>query len=247
MKEKSSVSLLWGGGAAALMLAPFLGKPLHMDAPLIVWAARQIRQDPLNFYGVAVNWFGTVEGLDRILRMPPLFAAMISPFVHAERILPLVPLVCAVLAACGVGVLARLWGAPPVLAGVVAVATPAFVVCGSLVMPDMALLAFWTWAVVFQVKGHDRPAWWAAAALCALGAVLTKYSGVTLVPLLALYSVWRARRLSAGVWALLLPLGGWRSINFTRDGFTVKVSLPKPPALRLVILPTLSVGLHEKL
>jgi hypothetical protein len=242
MKEKASVSFLWGGGAAALMLIPFLGKPLHMDAPLIVWAARQIRHDPLHFYGVAVNWFGTVEGLDRILRMPPLFAAMIAPFVNAEQFLPLAPLVCAVMAAWGIGVLAELWGASPRWAVLAAVATPAFVVCGSLVMPDMALLAFWTWAVVFQVKGHDHPWWWAAAALCATGAVLTKYSGLSLLPLLALYSLWRQRCLTgiprlpggqrhecreqhspalpdgkaqsnglfmrtAGVWALLIPLG----------------------------------------
>lgn len=202
----SPLSVLWGSLAAFLLLTPFLGKPLHMDAPLIVWAAQQIRRSPLDFYGVAVNWFGTTEGLDRILRMPPLFSMMVAPFVTHERVLPLLPFAGAVVAALGIGVLAREWGAHPLWAGVAAVCTPAFVVCGSLVMPDMALLAFWTWAVVFQVKGHKRPVWWVAAALCATGAVLTKYSGLAVVPLLALYSWRREQRLSPGLWALALPI-----------------------------------------
>lgn len=195
---KVSSSVLWGGGAAVLMLLPFLGKPLHIDAPLIVWAARQIRQDPVHFYSVAVNWFGTVEGLDRILRMPPLFAVLITLFVkHKMGVAPLRP---------WRALWSRRWGSVfwRVDGGLIR-SSPrvrlwrhqAFVVCGSLVMPDMALLAFWTWAVVFQkMKGHEHPAWWGAAALCATGAVLTKYSGLSLVPLLGLYSLWRDRRVS---------------------------------------------------
>lgn len=202
----NSKSLGWLVGLAALVLAPFLAKPLHMDAPLMVWAARQIRQDPLHFYSVAVNWFGTVEGLDRILRMPPLFAAVLSPLAYHEALLPFIPLAFALMVVAGIFVLARRWGADPLWSCLAAIATPAFVVCGSLVMPDMTLLSFWVWALVFQVKGHEHPAWWAAASLCATAAVLTKYSGLTLLPLMALYSIAKDRRLSMGLFSLVLPL-----------------------------------------
>jgi hypothetical protein len=200
------ISLGWLVGLAALVLAPFLAKPLHMDAPLMVWAARQIRQDPFHFYSVAVNWFGTVEGLDRILRMPPLFAAVLSPLAYHEALLSFIPLAFALTAVAGIFVLARLWGADPLWSCLAAIATPAFVVCGSLVMPDMALLSFWVWALVFQVKGHERPAWWAAATLFATAAVLTKYSGLTLLPLMALYSFAKDRRFSIGLLSLVFPL-----------------------------------------
>lgn len=196
----------WVIVAAGLVLAPFLGKPLHMDAPLMVWAAQQFRRDPSHFYSVAINWFGTLEGLDRVLRMPPLFPAFLSPFVNHESLLPFLPLVSAFAAVGGTAVLARLWGADTLWTSLAAIATPAFVVCGSLVMPDMTLLAFWVWALAFQVKGHDRPAWWGAASLCAAAAVLTKYSGLTLLPLMALYSTAKDRRLSHGLWSLVLPL-----------------------------------------
>lgn len=200
------LSVLWGSLAALFLLIPFLGKPLHMDAPLIVWAAQQIRRSPLDFYGTAVNWFGTTEGLDRILRMPPLFPMVVAPFASHETVLPFLPFAGALVAALGMGVLAREWGAHPRWAAVASVCTPAFVVCGSMVMPDMALLGFWSWAVVFQVKGHKRPVWWVAAALCATGAVLTKYNGVAVVPLLALYSLRREQRLSLGLLTGILPL-----------------------------------------
>jgi hypothetical protein len=75
-------------------------------------------------------------------------------------------------------------------------------------MCDVPMLAFWVWAVVLWVEGMERNEAWrlAGAGLLIALAMLTKYFGLCLIPLLAVYSLIRQRRL--GRWAvyLLIPL-----------------------------------------
>ena len=49
---------LWLVIGCLLLLGPFLGKAVHVDDPLFVWAAQQICRHPLDFYGFSVNWYG---------------------------------------------------------------------------------------------------------------------------------------------------------------------------------------------
>jgi len=75
-------------------------------------------------------------------------------------------------------------------------------------MCDVLLLAFWVWSVVLWLEAlkNQQPAKLAAAGILVALAILTKYFGVALVPLLAAYGVAEKRKLGGWVGALLIPL-----------------------------------------
>src|SRR5437868_14169985 len=67
---------------------------------------------------------------------------------------------------------------------------------------DVMLLAFYVWSIELWIRGLDQKRWWllALAMLFVSAAVLTKYFGITLLPLLAVYTLAHDRR----CWAQLL-------------------------------------------
>jgi hypothetical protein len=193
-------------------LGPFLDKAFHIDDPLFLMTARQIQSRPLDFYGFTVNWYGTAMPMWEVTKNPPLTAYYIAVVAAcagwSEIAIHLAFIVPAVAAALGTYSVAGRFGAPPLLAALVAVLTPAFLVSGTTVMCDTMMLALWVWAVVLWVRGLDtgsRPALVLAAVLVALCS-LTKYYGMSLIPLLFVYGAVRVRRV--GWWAacLLIPV-----------------------------------------
>ena len=46
---------------ASLLILPFLNKPFHIDDPVYIWVADQIRRHPLDFYGFSTNWHGVTK------------------------------------------------------------------------------------------------------------------------------------------------------------------------------------------
>src|SRR5437899_9738539 len=58
------------------------------------------------------------------------------------------------------------------------------------------LLAFYVWSMELWIRGLDQKRWWllALVMLFVSAAVLTKYFGITLLPLLAVYTLARDRR-----------------------------------------------------
>src|SRR5438477_2767468 len=86
--------------------------------------------------------------------------------------------------------------------------TPIFLVSATTVMCDVMMLALWIWALEFWLAGLDRRQWWCllvSAALISVAA-LTKYFGLALLPLLAVYTLGRGRRFATYLPFLLLPL-----------------------------------------
>ncbi len=205
------------GGAIAVAvclaaLAPFLGKAFHLDDPLFLWVARQVQAHPLDFYGFRVNWYGYEMPMWEVTKNPPLTSFYIAAVarvvgwsecaLHAAFLLP------AAAAALGIHALARRLCEQPLLAALAALLTPAFVVSSTNVMSETVLLACWVWATALWIRGvdrSDRVALGASAVLMAL-AMLTKYFGLALVPLLAAYAL--TRRSPARVWLgfLAVPL-----------------------------------------
>lgn len=202
--------LLVAAGTLAL-LAPFLTKAVHMDDPLFLWTARQILDRPLDFYGFAVNWYGVEEPMAVVMKNPPLAAYYLAAVaavagwreapLHAAMLGP------AVAAALGTYALAARFTRRPLLATLLGVASPVFVVSGTTLMGDMAMLACFVWAVALWVRGLDeaRAAWLGVAAGLATAAGLSKYFGVSLVPLLVAYTLVRTRRLDPRLLWLGLP------------------------------------------
>jgi hypothetical protein len=207
------------GGHARLALAlgaftacylPFLRRPIQIDDPLFLWAARHIQSNPLDFYGLSANWFGTVAPFPDVMQNPPLvsywLAAWTAIFGWTEVSLHLAMLPWALGALAGIWFLARELDAPPTESLLVAAATPAFFVSSTTLMCDVPQLCSWTWATVFWIRGirtgRNGPMAWGAT--LAAVAFLTKYVGIGLVPLFAAYGAIARRR--AGPWLAWLAL-----------------------------------------
>ena len=91
-----------------------------------------------------------------------------------------------------------MWCERPLLATVIAIFTPAFLVSSTTLMCDVLMLTFWIWALVLweRALASEQSRWqFVGAGVLAGLAVLTKYSAVTLLPLLPILSILRTRKL----------------------------------------------------
>lgn len=195
---------------AALM--PFLAKPFNIDDPLFLWAAKQIQAHPGNPYGFNVEWGYREFPMAKVTENPPLacyyLAIAAGIFGWNEIGLHLAFVLPAVMVILGTHRLARSLCRSPGWAALITLFTPVFLISANTVMCDVLMLAFWVWAIVFWIEGMERNK---MASLAISGvlislAVVTKYYGMCLVPLLAVHGVIAKRRL--GLWALflLIPL-----------------------------------------
>ena len=211
-------------------LAPFAGKAFHIDDPLFIWSARHLVRHPADPYGLSVNWGGTAESMHRIMWNPPAssyYMALVgSLFGWGEVPLHLAYLIVAVLAVLGTYSLARRFSDRPLIAGLVALFTPAFLVCSSTVMCDTLMLAFLVWAAALWVRGiDDRNGWILLGAALAMSmSLLTKYNALLMFPSLVSYA-WM-RRHGPGLWSLyfLIPLAalaGYLSFSLAAYGQAV--------------------------
>jgi 4-amino-4-deoxy-L-arabinose transferase-like glycosyltransferase len=210
---------LWPLLGCVACLVPFLNKAYHIDDTLFLYAARQIQDDPVNFYNFAVNWYGTVGDMYEVMQNPPLasyyIAAVASLFGEGEVALHLAFLLPALAAVAGTYCLAQRLCTRPALAALATLLTPAFLVSSTNVMCDTLTLAFWVWAVVFWDQGLRRRqmAFLYLSAVLICGAALSKYIGVSLIPLFLVYTFAfprgrRGRLTEALVWsqALVVPV-----------------------------------------
>jgi 4-amino-4-deoxy-L-arabinose transferase-like glycosyltransferase len=196
-------------------LGPFLDKPIHVDDAIFVGAAEWIQQHPADFYGSEINMYGSTVRMWECNFNPPLMsyllAGVASLFGWHEIVLHLAGLMIALAAVMGIYSLARLWCGQPLLATLIAMFTPAFLVSGTTLMCDVLMLALWVWALVFWERAlNDAQARWqfiGAGTLVGL-AVLTKYSALLLFPiLLPILSILRTRKLLGWWWlGLVVPL-----------------------------------------
>jgi 4-amino-4-deoxy-L-arabinose transferase-like glycosyltransferase len=194
-------------------LGPFINKAIHVDDALFVWAAEWIQKHPANFYGSEVDIWGSAIPMWMTNWNPPLMsyflAGVAALFGWHEIVLHLACLVVAFTAAAGIYSLAKMWCARPLLATVVAMFTPAFLVSSTTLMCDVLMLAFWIWAVVLweRALGSEQSRWqYVGAGVLAGLAVLTKYSALILLPLLPILSLLRTRKLGWWWLGLAVPL-----------------------------------------
>jgi len=191
-----------------LCLAFFVNKAFHIDDTLFVWAAKQIQNCPADFYGFYVNWYGFDAPMFLVTQNPPIacyyIALVASLFGFGEITIHISFLVPAVAAALGTYYLAKRYCSRPVWAALAAVLTPGFLVSGTSVMCDVMMLALWVWSVFFWLRGIEKnnsPDLFYAVVLASVCA-LTKYFGMSLLPLLFVYAIVKKREF--GRWALFL-------------------------------------------
>jgi hypothetical protein len=198
--------------AVLAALGPFLAKPFNIDDPLFIWAAHQIQAHPGDPYGFNVNWYGTVSPMWIATENPPLasyyIALAAAVLGWSELALHFAFLLPALVVVLGTYRLARRFCEWPVLAPLLMLVAPVFLVSSTTVMCDVMMLAFWVWAVVLWVEGMEREnlRQLSGAGLLIALAVLTKFFGVCLIPLLATYSLIEKRRLGRWAACLLIPL-----------------------------------------
>lgn len=193
-------------------LAPFLNKAFHIDDPLFVWCARHIQSHPFDFYGFNVNWEGHEEPMSAITQNPPLAAYYLalagSLFGWSEVALHAACLLPALAAVLGTFFLARNFCSHPLWAALIVATAPVFLLSGTSVMCDMLMLALWVWSLFFWLEGlkEAKGSKMCLAALIIAAASLTKYFGLSLIPLLMVYSLMERRRVGWWFLYLLLPL-----------------------------------------
>ncbi|MGA9543998.1 MAG: glycosyltransferase family 39 protein [Candidatus Sulfotelmatobacter sp.] len=198
--------------AVLACLVPFSGKPFNIDDTLFVYEARQIAQHPLDPFGFKVNWYLDAIPMAYETRNPPLasyYSAAAAVFVGwSERSLHLAFLLPALATIWGTYRLAQRLTNSPLLAAMATLLTPGFLVSANSVMCDTMALALWLWAMIFWVEGcaPQKARYLAISALLITLCALTKYFGIALIPLLAVYSLARQRRLGSWAWYLLVPI-----------------------------------------
>lgn len=209
-------------------LLPFVSKPVHIDDPMYLWAARQISEHPADFYGFDVNWYGFSAPMYEINKNPPLVSyyqaatgATLGWGEVGQHLGMIVPALALVL---GTFALARQLCGDPLLAALASFAMPVTLVSSTTLMSDVLMLALWVWACVFWLRGlsSGRAGELVVAAVLMGLCPLAKYFGLALLPLLAAYALARERRLGAWTITLLVPLaivGGYELYTLERYGW----------------------------
>jgi 4-amino-4-deoxy-L-arabinose transferase-like glycosyltransferase len=198
--------------AVIAALAPFLNKAFHIDDPLFLWMAQQVSQHPADPYGFSVNWYVSAKPVFSVMQNPPLnayYLALAASFLGwSELAMHGAFLIPAVLAVLGTFLLAQRLSGSPLLAALLMLFTPVFLVSATTVMCDVWLLALWVWSVNYWLRGLERPSYLLllVASLLAAAAALTKYFGLSLVPLLAVYTLVQDRRPTTRLLFLLIPV-----------------------------------------
>src|SRR5215510_1794322 len=132
MKNSALRSAFIAAIAVIAVLVPFLNKAFHIDDPLFLWMAQQISVNPADPYGFAVNWYTTSQPMFSIMQNPPLtsyymalmasFLGWSEPAMHGAFLVP------AVAAVLGTFLLARRLCNSPLLAALLLLFTPVFLV-----------------------------------------------------------------------------------------------------------------------
>ncbi len=131
-----------------------------------------------------------------------VFVGWSEPALHFAFLLPALAVVL------GTYRMAQRLTNSPLLAALATLLTPGFLVSANSVMCDTMALALWLWAIIFWLEGlqPQKPRYLAISAVLITLCALTKYFGIALIPLLAVYSLARQRRLGGWAWYLLVPI-----------------------------------------
>jgi hypothetical protein len=194
MMRLANRSLLYLCILCVLLLAPFVARPFHIDDPMFIWTARHIVHHPEDFYGFSVNWEGTPTPVARIFPIPPLtsyFLAGVSRFAGWNAFtLHLAYLPLSLLTVIGTYFLAECFCTRPWFCVLLLLLCPAFWVSSTTLMCETPLLCLWIWSILLWVWGQQKSAWFfpLSGVVTALG-ILTKFTSLGLIPLLALHAI----------------------------------------------------------
>ncbi len=204
---------------------PFLGKPIHIDDPVTLQVTANIVRAPADPLAGRMDWFGHELPLWEVTTNPPFLSYWLAPVVAwlgaSEPVLhaAMAPFLFAL--AVGLRSLSGRFTSRGWLPALFALANPAVWVSVNL-MRDVPAAALVCAGLALFVAGVDRGHRFmvvGGALLCGL-AIVTKYSAVVSLPLLALYPLAR-RRGQMAVWATpaLVPMAAWCLLTWLQYGW----------------------------
>jgi hypothetical protein len=207
-------------GFVLLLRLPFLNHAIQGDDPYYLKGAEHALIDPLHptharyvFQGRMVDMRGHPH--------PPLNSWCLALLLLATGDVQEIPLHAAyilfsAIAALSMLALARRFSDRPLLATLVFLVTPAFVVNGNSLEADLPFLAFWLASIACFV--YDR---WLPAAIAGILAGLAAYQAVVLTPILAVWLLLRRDRRPAPWLATLaapFAIGAWQLFERISSG-----------------------------
>ncbi|RIL05709.1 MAG: hypothetical protein DCC71_09430 [Proteobacteria bacterium] len=172
---------------------PWLARPVDFDEANFTVLARGAAADPLRPHAIPINWTGNTRPAFEVLSNPPGVAWWLAPVAGAPVALQrawMLPWFA--LCVLGARRLGRRFGDGDRTA-LLLLAPPIALLSIPALMPDAPLYACTLAGVAGAVDAVDRRERGVAWGLVAGCAALFRYSGVTLVPLLALYALQRRR------------------------------------------------------
>lgn len=207
--------LICAMGMPLLFLLPFVNKAYHIDDTVFIWVSRQIQQHPLDFFGFIKNWYGWDMPMSLINQNPPgvsFYLAVVTALVgEHERWVHIAFLPIAVAISAGTFLIGRQMGLRPAAAAIAAMScvfAPAYLVSCTNVMSDPLMVAWYVWAVFLWIRGIEtkRFVLLVLSGVCIACSAGSKYFGLSAVPLLLAYSIFRQRRPDWRWCALLVPI-----------------------------------------
>jgi 4-amino-4-deoxy-L-arabinose transferase-like glycosyltransferase len=190
----------------------FFGKAYHIDDTLLIWTAQQIVENPTDFYGFEVNWYGFYAPMVQVYLNPPgaaYYAAVFGAlFGWSEPVMHGCMALIAVALVMGMYQLARQLTGEPLPAAAIALVSPGILVSMGTMMTDLPMTALWIWATLLWLRGleENRPLLNAVSGLLIGLAALMKYFAISLVPLLLVYTFLSGRKRRAQVLWLITPV-----------------------------------------
>src|SRR5215831_17897372 len=182
----------------AILLLPFLHKAFHIDDTLVLIYARAIARAPFNPFTQVFDWDAyrlPIAWFPHPLLWPFLVAFVSMLFGEREWVLHLLTCAFAVLGLHGLAILARRFAVSPFVACTLLAGSSAFLVMGSTIMPDVALMGCVLAGFARVVGGDDEYSCvdrLLAGVLSGL-AFLIRYTGLVSVVLLLAYPVLRRK------------------------------------------------------
>jgi 4-amino-4-deoxy-L-arabinose transferase-like glycosyltransferase len=207
-----------------IVLIPFANKPFHIDDPAYLWSAQQIVEEPFDFYGFNMYMNGIRVPMHMEMQNPPLLAYFLAGVSliagWSEVPMHMLSIAFTLMAILGTYLLAQRFCVNAWAAALAVLSSPGFYVSATTVMCDIPMIAFYVWAAYCWLTGYDKPrhAFLFSSAILVVLSALTKYFGMTLIPLLFAFSVAQSGGLRLRQCYLLLPVAALAAYElWTRD------------------------------
>jgi hypothetical protein len=190
----------------------FIHKPLFIDEPLFVGIGEKIPDKGLEFY----NFYGNAkDGLTEQKTQNPPFAnyliaiaSLISKSIVFYRLIFIIPAILLILGIYEICRITDLNKEDSFYCSLFSIASPVFMINFLYITSDVLMTMFYTWAVYFWIKGEKvkqyRNYFISSILICL--SFFTKYYGITLVPLLFVFSIYKNKKLKKHLFILIIPI-----------------------------------------